>query len=122
MGRPIGVTIVGILVVIAGVFYVLSAILGIFNAGVRADFGFFSLLLILILGLIYLAVAKGLFSGNNGSRLIVGLVTVIGLIAGVVQMIFASDARLNGLVNVIISLVILGVLFSRKATLFFTQR
>lgn len=121
MGRPIGVTIVGILVVIAGIFYVLSAILGLFNAGVRADFGFFSLVLVLILGLVYLAVAKGLFSGNNGSRLIVGLVTVIGLIAGVLQMIFASGARLNGLVNVLISLVILGVLFSRKATLFFTQ-
>ena len=41
---------------------------------------------------------------------------------GVFQLIFVSGARWNGLFSAIFSLIILGLLFSRKATLFFTAR
>ena len=122
MGRPFGVTLVGILVIIAGISYVFTGIVSIFNADLRASIGLLSIIVILILGLIYLAVAKGLFDGNNFSRLLVGIVTVVGLLFGIFQLIFVSGARWNGLFGAIFSLIILGLLFSRKATLFFTAR
>ena len=37
MPRPFGVTLVGILVIIAGISYVISGIVGIFNADLRAS-------------------------------------------------------------------------------------
>ena len=122
MGRPIGVTVVGILVILAGLSYVISGILAIFNADLRASVGLLSIIVVLVLGLIYLAVAKGLFDGNNFSRLLVGIVTVVGLLFGIFQLIFVSGARWNGLFSAIFSLIILALLFSRKATLFFTAR
>jgi hypothetical protein len=122
MGRPFGVTLVGILVIIAGIGYVFTGIVSIFNADLRASIGLLSIIVILVLGLIYLAVAKGLFDGNNFSRLLVGIVTVVGLLFGIFQLIFVSGARWNGLFSAILSLIILGLLFSRKATLFFTAR
>ena len=122
MGRPFGVTLVGILVIIAGIGYVFTGVVSIFNADLRASIGLLSIIVILVLGLIYLAVAKGLFDGNNFSRLLVGIVTVVGLLFGIFQLIFVSGARWNGLFSAIFSLIILGLLFSRKATLFFTAR
>ena len=122
MGRPFGVTLVGILVIIAGISYVFTGIVSIFNADLRASIGLLSIIVVLVLGLIYLAVAKGLFDGNNFSRLLVGIVTVVGLLFGIFQLIFVSGARWNGLFSAIFSLIILGLLFSRKATLFFTAR
>ena len=122
MDRPFGVTLVGILVILAGLSYVISAVVAIFNADLRASVGLLSIIAVLIFGLIYLAVAKGLFDGNNFSRLLVGIVTVVGLLFGIFQLIFVSGARVNGLIGVIFSLIILGLLFSRKATLFFTAR
>jgi hypothetical protein len=122
MGRPFGVTLVGILVIIAGISYVFTGIVSIFNADLRASIGLLSIIVILVLGLIYLAVAKGLFDGNNFSRLLVGIVTVVALLFGIFQLIFVSGARWKGLFSAIFSLIILGLLFSRKATLFFTAR
>jgi hypothetical protein len=121
MERPAGVTLVGILIVVFGVLYVGSAIFGLFNADMRVAFGIISLIGILIIGLIYLAVAKGIFNGNNFSRLIVAIVTIVGLLIGLFQLIFISGARWNGLLSMILSLVILGLLYSRRATLFFAS-
>jgi hypothetical protein len=122
MPRPFGVTLVGILVILAGISYVLTGILAIFNAEMRASVGLLSIIVVLVLGLIYLAVAKGLFDGNSFSRFLVGIVTVVALLFGIFQLIFISGARWNGLFSAIFSLIILGLLFSRKATLFFTAR
>lgn len=122
MGRPVGVTLVGILIVISGILYVFSGIVGLLNADIRAGVGLITVILILVIGLIYLAVAKGIFDGNNFSRLLVGIITVINLLVGIWQLIFVGGYRMNGLFSVIFSLIILGLLFGRKATLFFTTR
>ncbi|MFM1965376.1 MAG: hypothetical protein RL134_1101 [Actinomycetota bacterium] len=122
MGRPIGVTIIGVIVIIMGIASVLTSIFGILNADTRAVIGLGWLIGTLIIGLIYLALAKGLFDGNNFSRLFIGIITVVNLLIGIFQFIFVSGYRWQALVSVLVSLIVLGVLFSRKATLFFTQR
>ena len=121
MPRPFGVTLVGILVIIAGISYVISGIVGIFNADLRASVGLLSIIVVLVLGLIYLAVAKGIFDGNNFARLLVGVITVINLLVGLYHAIFVELLRWNGVVQAVIALIILGLLFSRRATEFFTS-
>ena len=117
--RPFGVTLVGILVLIMGVVSVCAAILGLFNADMRVGATLVTLILLLILGLIYLAVAKGIFDGNPFSRLVVALISVIGLCVGLFHLIFVADLRISGLVQIVFDLIILGLLFSRKASVFF---
>ena len=117
--RPFGVTLVGILILIMGVVSVFAAILGLFNADMRVGATLVTLILLLIIGLIYLAVAKGIFDGNPFSRLVVALISVIGLCVGLFHLIFVADLRISGLVQIVFDLIILGLLFSRRATVFF---
>ena len=44
----------------------------------------------IVIGLIYLTVAKGLADGNNGSRLIVAVVSSISIVGGVLVAINLS--------------------------------
>jgi hypothetical protein len=115
--RPVGVTIVGVLIVIAGVLGIIGGILG-FVSGETAGWGIGIFALSILIGLIYLLVAKGIFNGNRGSRLIVMIVTVIGLVAGVVSL-FGSFG--NGLIQILWSVIILALLYSGRAKEFFNS-
>lgn len=122
MNRPVGVTFVGLLVVLSGVVYVFTGIIGLFNADIRASFGLIAIITLLVIGLIYLGVASGLFNGNSFSRFIVAFFTFMSMILGMYQLIFVTDARWTGLWSVVFSTIILSLLFSRKATVFFSAR
>lgn len=115
VSRPVGVTVVGVLIVIAGVLGIIGGVLG-FIAGDTAGWGIGVLLLSILIGLIYLLVAKGIFDGNRGSRLIVAIVTVIGLVAGVLSLVGNFG---NGLIQILWSIVILALLYSGRAKEFF---
>ena len=117
--RPAGVTFVGVLIVIVGILGLIGGIGGLFNADLRVGVGLITLIIVIVISLIYLAVAKGIFDGNNFSRLLVGVVTVINLIVGIIHLIFVSGLRLNGVFEIIFALIILGLLYSKKATAFF---
>lgn len=117
--RPVGVTLVGILVLIGGVLIVAAGILGLVDEDARIGVSLVTLILMIVLGLIYLAVARGIFTGNNFSRAIVGIVTLISLVIGVIQLIFVSDLRISGLVQILFALVILALLYNRRATVYF---
>jgi len=119
--RPFGVTLVGILVILVGIFSVLGAIIGLFDADMRVGASLVTLVFLLIIGLIYIAVAKGIFDGNSFSRFLVAIITVIGLCIGVFHLIFVSGLRWNGFVTIVVDLIILGLLFSRRASLLFAS-
>lgn len=121
VARPVGVTIVGILIVISGILIIVGAVMNLFNDEVRLSVSIVVLILMLVIGLIYLAVAKGIFDGNNFARLLVGVITVINLLVGLYHAIFVELLRWNGIVQAVIALIILGLLFSRRATEFFTS-
>ena len=120
-GRPAGVTFVGILIIIVGILQVILSVIGLFDAETRKGLGIITLLLSLVISVIYLAVAKGIFGGNNFSRFLVGLVSVISIIVGIIHLLFASGMRLNGLFEALFSLIILALLYSSKARAFFAR-
>ena len=66
-----------------------------------------------VLGLIYLAVAKGLFDGNGGSRLIVAIISVINIIVGVFNFLN------GGIIQILVGLIVLILLYSAKSKVFF---
>ena len=116
--RPGGVTLVGILLLVFGVLYVLSSLFGLFNATMRQDLGIIWILVSLAVGVIYLLVAKGIFNGNRGSRLLVGIVTVINLIGGILAL-FSLATIAQGIITILVSLIILVLLYGRNARIYF---
>lgn len=113
--RPFGVTLVGVLIVIGGIASILVGILGLFS-GQSLGWGVLALIIAIIVGIIYLLVAKGIFNGNAGSRLIVAIVTVINIIGGFFNLFSNLYA---GISTIIWALIILALLYSGKAKAFF---
>lgn len=118
--RPAGVTLVGVLIVIAGILIVLGGIVAIFSSSVNFSVDLLLLVFMIVIGLIYLAVAKGIFDGSNFARILVAIISVIDIFVGAWHLFVGP--RWTGLFQVVISLVILGLLFSRRATAFFLAR
>ena len=111
--RPFGVTLVGIILIIDGILALIAAVIELLGIGDGFTTAILAALLAGVIGLIYLAVAKGIFDGNNGSRLIVAIVTIINIIVGVFQ--FLS----GGIVHILFGIIVLILLYSPKAKAYF---
>lgn len=113
--RPFGVTLIMILIVINGILTVISGVISALM--LRDDINIVYSLILIILGLIYLAVAGALGRGNRAARMLIAVVTVLMLIVGVLGL-FSGNVW-TAVVQVAISVIVLLVLFSRKASAFF---
>jgi len=129
--RPGLITLLVVLVVIAGVLALIGGVLllivGI-GTGVDVD-GMSGGLVIglaiftILVGAVYLLVAKGLADGNPVSRIIVAIVTVLGLIGNLYTAVARSDnARTSAIGSIIFGVLVLVILYSPKANEFFAAR
>ncbi len=97
MKRPPNVTAVGVLVIIGAVLQFLAAIATVilalrpgdlqqlFGASVSDWYWFTSGLLSLVLGLIYIWIARGVFLGNSQAWMLVNLLAIINLVFAVFE-------------------------------------
>ena len=116
--RPFGVTLVGAIIVIWGVLSLAGGVLALFNLGVDNELLATAIVLIIV-GLVYLGVARGLFHGSRFSRLLVAIVTVISLAGGIWTLVTVDGHRLTGVVQALVAIVGLVLLYGRKASVFF---
>lgn len=118
--RPGLITLLVVLTVIGGILSIATGILAmvIFNG-----IGWIGIVYI-ALGLIYLAVAKGLADGNPVSRMIVAVVAVVQLVFGIFTIFVRTGEQStnSGWGTVIWSVILLLILFSAKANAFFGAR
>ena len=129
--RPGGVTTVIVLTIISGVFAIIIGVVAILGrnnvtvegSGQQSTSG--ALLAIgvvgIILGLIYLAVARGLAHGNNGSRILVIIVAALQLISAAYSF-FAGGNKGSDLLSIIIPALIIIFLNTAAAKAFFARR
>jgi hypothetical protein len=117
--RPLGVTLVFILILIAGVLGLVAGVLVLFNRGDNQTVGWTYGLVTIAISLIYLLVARGIAHGSRVSRLIVGLITLLSLAGGIWVAIVASGSRTTGLVQAALALLILFLLYNARASRFF---
>ena len=113
--RPFGVTLIMILIVINGILTVVSGLISALM--LRDDINIVYSLILIILGLVYLAVAGALGRGNRAARMLIALITVLMLVVGIVGLFPGNVA--TGIIQIVISVIVLLVLFSRKASAFF---
>ncbi|CAB4683421.1 unannotated protein [freshwater metagenome] len=121
IARPMGVTLVGVIIVISGLLGVLLGVLGLFNLNDAVGAGIWGVLVSMVIGIIYLLVAKGIFDGNRISRLIVAILTVINLLKGISYLFAGREIIVNGLIDIIVALIVLYLLYGGKARVFFAS-
>ena len=125
--RPGGVTFIGVLVVISGILYVLSAVIALIAyAGTGGELTSDQRTVILVIGIaillfgiIELAVARGIFRGSNLARIIVAVVNVLTIISGLFAAFQSGNQRGVSFTQVVIAIIILAVLYSPRANAFF---
>lgn len=77
----------------------------------------------IVIGVIYLLVAKGLGNGNSFARGVVAFFTVLSILGGFFTMFgVAHGTRWSGLVSVLIGVAVLAILYSRRANAFYSGR
>lgn len=128
--RPGLVTLLLILVVIEGLFSIFVGLVLVFTrdsntvtGDVQASSSSVALwlgILLIVIGVVYLLVARGLANGNNFSRLLVAAVTLVN-IAGSVWVLVAhpGGARWSTLGSILLGVIVLAILYSPKASAFF---
>jgi hypothetical protein len=112
--RPFGITVIMLLIILQGIFGLVIGIIGALNW--TDETPIVVSLITIIIALVYLGVAGALGRGNRGARMLIAIITFLVLINGVVWLFSNLWA---GIVQIVISIIILLVLFSRKATAFF---
>jgi hypothetical protein len=119
INRPIGVTMVFIVILISGVFQVLAGVARLFNRGDNATVGLWAALITIVIGVVYLLVAKGIANGSRMARFIVALITVLSIASAIWIMFTAPSLWLALLVQILLGLIVLLLLYSARATMFF---
>lgn len=118
--RPGLVTLLVVLTVISGIVSIVAGIIALTASG-----GFlWAGIVIIVLGLIYLAVAKGLADGNPLSRMIVAVVSVVQVVFALLSIFATNDSGTTNTAwgNLIFGVIILLILFSPRANAFFGSR
>ena len=76
----------------------------------------------IVIGVVYLLVAKGIANGSRGARMLVALLTILSVAQGF-WVLFTNLSNISVVIaasiQVLIGLAILGILYSRRAGEFF---
>lgn len=130
--RPGGVTLVVVLAVLNGLLSIAGGIILILTRNSveverAAKAGPTALLVlgvvVIVIGLVCLAVASGLANGNDGSRLITNVFTVLSLLASIwAAWQSTGQAQIQAVGSGLMALVILLALNSAQAKAFFASR
>lgn len=115
--RPIGVSVVFVLILIAGVLAVAAGIWRLVN---REDgVGAVAAVASLAIGLVYLLVARGIAQGNRVARFVVALVTVLGLVTSTWTLFVRPALWVNLTIQIVLGLAVLALLYTARARQFF---
>ena len=123
-GRPMGATIVAIIEGILGVLFLLAALAaiglmgiagglvgssgvegGAAAAGVLAGVGFIIGIIVLALGLLYLAIAYGVWKGRGWSWMLGVVVSIVALVLGVLGL--TGGISVQSLIGVVLPIVVI---------------
>lgn len=115
--RPVLVTVLVVLVVLDGIASILAGIVAWTAAGAVAVG-----LVALLVGLVYLGVAKGLLDGRNWARMVTAVVAAVNVLFAILALVNTTDTRSSTIGTGVFGLIILAILFTPKANEFFGSR
>ncbi len=116
--RPGLVTVLVVLVVLQGIGSIVSGIIAISASGTGAG------IIPIIVGLVYLAVAKGLLDGRNWARIVTAVAAAVNVLFAILAIVNSAGSTNSGSAvgTGILGVIILVILFTPKANAFFGTR
>lgn len=115
--RPTGVTVVAIIVLFSGVVSTLGAILKFISTGVD-----FASIVAVILGVLTLAVAAGLFMGSQIARILTTIVLILQIASSIFSIGsigFTSGMVVWPIISGVLALIALVLLYTKQANAYF---
>ena len=127
--RPGGVTVVAVLTWLSGAINLITGLLLLFqlaNEEMVAQFGGPGLLItfavaVMILGLVVLIVAGGLFRGSNGARVVSAIFQVLSIVGAILLSVGAPSLLWTTVLSIVVSIAVIVLLFTGRANRFFAS-
>ena len=129
--RPVGVTVVAVIAWISGALDLIAGIIMLFLLPIQSvvdEYGGPGALIgaaigSIIIGLIVVIVAGGLLNGSPGARLVVTVLQILSIIGSLFLAIAyrESPTAIGEWIGILVALVVLILLWSRKASAFFAS-
>lgn len=129
--RPGGVTFLVVIAYINGIFSIITGVLALISvaspeAVSSTGMGSAGLVVFgivqLLLGLLYIYLARGLSRGDARARLITIVINILVIVSGVFGFILPGNQRGTSLVQVVLAIISLVILFTPRAKEFFRVR
>lgn len=129
--RPVGVTVVAVIAWVSGALDLIAGIIMLFMLPIESvveSYGGSGALIAaaigsIIVGLITVIVAGGLLNGSPGARLVVTVLQILSIIGSLFLAIAYRETptAITEWIGILVALVVLILLWSRKATAFFSS-
>lgn len=127
--RPGGVTLVAVLTWISGALDIVGGSILLFqrsDASIVEEFGgenqlMASAIFAILIGVVVVAVAGGLLRGNPSARIVVTIFQVLSIVSSIFLGIAYPPGAIGEYVSIAVALVVLFILWSRRAGAFFRQ-
>ena len=119
--RPLGVTLVFIVILITGAFQLFAGFVRLFNRGDNQTVGLWAAIITIVIGIAYLLVAKGIANGNSLARFLVAFLTILMIAAAVWMLVAAPGLWVALIIQILLGIIVLLLLYSARASMFFKQ-
>jgi hypothetical protein len=124
--RPGSVTFVAVLTYLNGILNIVGGVIILFTRDQMANGSgavaaiTTAAIISIVLGVVIIIVARGLLSGSAVSRALVTVVMVIDILNGVLQLF--TQQFVGGIIGILWAVLIISLLFTRRANAFFGTR
>lgn len=120
--RPFGVTIVFLVIILTGLYSIVLGFLRLFDRD-ETGLSIPAALSMIVIGLIYVLVARGIARGGRGSRFLVSIVALLSIISALWVWISSTGHGLwlSALVQILLSLIVLALLYTQRARMYFAR-
>ncbi len=125
--RPGGVTLVAVLTWISGALDILGGTILLFQTSIASTVEQFggesqliaSAIFTIVIGVVVVAVAGGLLRGSPSARIVVTIFQALSILSSIFLAIAYPPGAIGEYVSIAISLIVLLILWSRRANIFF---
>ncbi len=120
--RPIGVTLVFLVIIITGLYSIVLGVLRLFDRD-ETGLSIAAALTLIIIGAIYVLVARGIARGGRGSRFLVSVVAILSIISALWVWISSAGHGLwlSSVIQIVLGLFVIALLYTQKARLYFAR-
>ena len=120
--RPIGVTLVFLVIILTGLYFAVLGVLRLFDRD-ETGLSIAAALTQIVIGVIYILVARGIARGGRGSRAIVSLVAILSIFSALWVWIASNGHSLwlVSIIQILLALFVIALLYTQKARLYFAR-